>query len=270
MIESVARTLDASTGTPLRSAAERASHARLPNYTAVMADELDRASRREDERVVAITAGMPTGTGVAAFGERSPTRIYDVGIAEQHAMTLATGMALAGQRPFVALYSTFLQRAFDQVVHDVCQNDAPVVIGIDRAGLVGEDGTSHQGMFMLPALRQLPNLVIAAPRDEQQLRRLAAHRVRPAAPVRHPVSARCGFGLPAVDPVPVEVGRGETLREGSRHPHRRLRAHRGARHGGRRCDSRAEGWSVGVMDARFAEPLDHELIPRAPAASDSS
>ncbi len=170
-------------------AQERATR-KIPNYTAVMSDELIRIAE-EDERVVAITAGMPTGTGVAAFGERFPQRTFDVGIAEQHAMTMAIGMALGGQRPFVALYSTFLQRAFDQVVHDVCQNDASVVIGIDRAGLVGEDGTSHQGMFTLSALRQLPNLVLAAPRDEQELRRLLRTAFAPGASLCPAVPARC-------------------------------------------------------------------------------
>jgi 1-deoxy-D-xylulose-5-phosphate synthase len=231
---------------------------RAPNYTAVMSDELIRIAR-EDDRVVAITAGMPTGTGVAAFGEAFPGRTYDVGIAEQHAMTLATGLALAGQRPFVALYSTFLQRAFDQVVHDVCQNDVPVVVGIDRAGLVGEDGTSHQGMFMLAALRQLPNLVMAAPRDEQQLRRL----LRTAFAQEHPFAIQyprdSGFDLPAVDPEPVEVGSGEQLMEGrdililgfgpilARGQETAQALER-------------EGWSVGIVDARFVRPLDRELI----------
>ena len=164
-----------------------------------MADELVRIGR-EDPRVVAITAGMPTGTGLSKFGAAFPDRMYDVGIAEQHAVTLATGLALGGQRPFVALYSTFLQRAFDQVVHDVCQNDVPVVIGVDRAGLVGEDGTSHQGMFTLPAQRQLPNLVIASPRDEQQLRSL----LRTAFAQDHPFALHyprdAGFDLPDVEP----------------------------------------------------------------------
>ena len=164
-----------------------------------MADELVRIGR-EDPRVVAITAGMPTGTGLSKFGAAFPDRMYDVGIAEQHAMTLATGLALGGQRPFVALYSTFLQRAFDQVVHDVCQNDAPVVIGVDRAGLVGEDGTSHQGMFTLPAQLQLPNLVIASPRDEQQLRSL----LRTAFGQEHPFALHyprdAGLDLPDVEP----------------------------------------------------------------------
>ena len=238
--------------------ADERAQRKVPNYTAVMSEELVRIAE-EDERVVAITAGMPTGTGVAAFGARFPTRTFDVGIAEQHAMTMATGLALAGQRPFVALYSTFLQRAFDQVVHDVCQNDAPVVIGIDRAGLVGEDGTSHQGMFMLSALRQLPNLVLAAPRDEQQLRRL----LRTAFAQQHPFALQyprdAGFDLDPVEPELIEVGRGEILREGTDIViiglgpivDRGLAA----------ADQlEVAGWSVGVVDARFARPLDQELI----------
>ena len=230
----------------------------MPNYTAVMAAELLRIAE-EDERVVAITAGMPTGTGVATFGERFPDRVYDVGIAEQHAMTLAAGLAIAGQRPFVALYATFLQRAFDQVVHDVCQNDVPVVIGIDRAGLVGEDGTSHQGMFTLAALRQLPNLVMAAPRDEQELRRL----LRTAFAQDHPFAIQyprdAGFDLPPVEPLPLPVGRGELLREGTDI----LIVGLGpivARGLAVAEALESEGWSVAVIDARFALPLDADLI----------
>jgi 1-deoxy-D-xylulose-5-phosphate synthase len=241
------------------SAGERASAARqVPNYTAVMAAELLRIAD-EDERVVAITAGMPTGTGVATFGERYPDRIFDVGIAEQHAMTMAAGLAIAGQRPFVALYATFLQRAFDQVVHDVCQNDVPVVIGIDRAGLVGEDGTSHQGMFTLAALRQLPNLVMAAPRDEQELRRL----LRTAFAQEHPFAIQyprdAGFDLPAVEPLPVPVGRGELLREGADIVIVGL-GPIVARGLAVAEALEAEGWSVAVVDARFAVPLDRDLI----------
>jgi 1-deoxy-D-xylulose-5-phosphate synthase len=238
--------------------AQERSQRKVPNYTAVMSDELVRIAA-QDERVVAITAGMPTGTGVAAFGQRFPERTFDVGIAEQHAMAMAVGLALAGQRPFVALYSTFLQRAFDQVVHDVCQNDAPVVIGIDRAGLVGEDGTSHQGMFTLTALRQLPNLVLAAPRDEQQLRRL----LHTAFAQEHPFALQyprdAGFGLEAVEPELIEVGRGEVLRQGSDIViiglgpiiDRGLTAAE---------QLTAKGWSVGVVDARFARPIDSQLI----------
>jgi 1-deoxy-D-xylulose-5-phosphate synthase len=148
-----------------------AARSKPPSYTKVAVGELIELARN-DARILAITAGMPTGTGLSKFEAAFPGRMYDVGISEQHALTTATGLALAGMRPYVALYSTFLQRAFDQLVHDACQNDAPVVIGVDRAGLVGEDGTSHQGMFAIPAQRQLPNLVIASPKDEQELRRL--------------------------------------------------------------------------------------------------
>ena len=126
---------DAASPTP-----EPAAPKKNPNYTAVFAAELIDAAR-EDRRIVGITAGMPTGTGMSKLAEVFPERVFDVGIAEQHAVTLATGLAMGGMRPVVALYSTFLQRAFDQTVHDVCQNDQPVILAVDRAGLVGEDGT---------------------------------------------------------------------------------------------------------------------------------
>jgi 1-deoxy-D-xylulose-5-phosphate synthase len=174
-------------------------------------------------------------------------------------MTLATGLAMGGMRPVVALYSTFLQRAFDQTVHDVCQNDQPVMIAVDRAGLVGEDGTSHQGMFTLPAQRQLPNLVIASPRDEQELRSL----LHTALAQEHPFALHYprdpGFGLPPAEPALLPVGRGEILSEG-----RDLlfvgfgpivaRAQEAA------ATLESEGWSVGVINARFAKPLDRQLI----------
>ncbi len=235
-----------------------AAKSKPPNYTAVLAGELI-AIGQDDPRVVAITAGMPTGTGLSKFQAAFPDRFYDVGIAEQHAITLATGLALGGRRPFVALYSTFLQRAFDQVVHDVCQNDQAVVIGVDRAGLVGEDGTSHQGMFTIPAQRQLPNLIVASPSDEQELRRL----LRTAFGQEHPFALHyprdAGFDLPAVDADPIPVGRGEVLREGSEvllvgfGPIVR----RALEVAEQLSD---EGWSVGVVNARFAKPLDAELI----------
>ncbi|MFI5293212.1 MAG: transketolase C-terminal domain-containing protein, partial [Candidatus Limnocylindrales bacterium] len=202
---------------------------------------------------------MPTGTGVATFEERFPGRTFDVGIAEHHALTWAAGLAVAGQRPFVALYSTFLQRAFDQVVHDVCQNDAPVVIGIDRAGLVGEDGTSHQGMFTLSALRQLPNLVMAAPRDEHELRRLLRTAFGQAHPFAIQYPRDPGLGVPEREPTPIEVGRGELLRDGRDI----LVIGYGPiiARGLAVADAlAAEGWSVGAIDARFARPLDANLI----------
>ncbi|MBX3032185.1 MAG: 1-deoxy-D-xylulose-5-phosphate synthase [Chloroflexi bacterium] len=241
------------------SDAQRAAERRKPRtYTAILSDELLRIGH-EDPRVVTITAGMPTGTGLARFGATFPGRMYDVGIAEQHAVTLATGLALGGMRPFVALYSTFLQRAFDQVVHDVCQNDAPVVLGIDRAGLVGEDGTSHQGMFTLATQRQLPNLVIASPRDEQQLRRLLRTAFTQDRPFALHYPRDPGFDVPEEQPDPIPVGTGERLRAGSEV----LVVGFGpiVARGLEVADRLAEdGWSVEVIDARFAKPLDRELI----------
>jgi 1-deoxy-D-xylulose-5-phosphate synthase len=231
-----------------------------PNYTSVAVSELIDIAQ-DDSRVVAITAGMPTGTGLSRFQAAFPDRMYDVGIAEQHAVTLATGLALGGLRPFVAIYSTFLQRAFDQLVHDVCQNDQPVVIGVDRAGLVGEDGTSHQGMFAIPAQRQLPNLVVASPRDEQELRRL----MRTAFTQDHPFALHYprdpGFDLPALEPAPIPVGEAELLRPGNEI----LVVGFGpiVMRGMDVADAlAADGWSVAVINARFAKPLDRDLISR--------
>ncbi len=237
-----------------------AARSKPPSYTSVMTRELISLAR-SDPRIVAITAGMPTGTGLAKFAAEFPNRMFDVGIAEQHAVTMATGLAIAGLRPYVAIYSTFLQRAFDQLVHDVCQNDQPVVIGVDRAGLVGEDGTSHQGMFGLPAQRQLPNLVIASPKDEQELRRL----LHTAFGQEHPFALYYprdpGRDLADVEPLPIPVGQAELLRDGKEilivgfGPI----VMRGLEVAERLA---ADGWSVGVVNARFAKPLDRDLIVR--------
>jgi 1-deoxy-D-xylulose-5-phosphate synthase len=172
---------------------------------------------------------------------------------------MASGMAIGGMRPVVALYSTFLQRAFDQTVHDVCQNDLPVLLAVDRAGLVGEDGTSHQGMFAIPAQRQLPYLIVASPKDEQELRSL----LRTAFSQEHPFALHYprdpGFGLPSVAPKAIRVGQAEVLREGADilfvgFGPITMRAVEVA-------DSMAaDGWSVGVVNARFAKPLDRQLI----------
>jgi len=238
--------------------AAEATRARTPSYTAHFSAELV-AAARDDRRIVAITAGMPTGTGLQAFAAEFPDRFVDVGIAEQHAVALAAGLALGGQRPVVALYSTFLQRAFDQVVHDVCQNDAPVLIAVDRAGLVGEDGTSHQGIFTLPAQLQLPHLVVASPRDEQELRAM----VRTALACDHPFALHYprdpGQGVPAREPNPLPIGRGEVLCEGSDV----LLVGFGpivARAAEVAETLAAEGISVGLVNARFAKPLDRQLI----------
>ena len=247
-----------SNGDAMPPAAKPDAPKKHPNYTSVFADELV-ALAADDRRIVGITAGMPTGTGMAKFAAAFPERAIDVGIAEQHAMTMAAGLALGGMRPVVAIYSTFLQRAFDQTVHDVCQNDLPVVIAVDRAGLVGEDGTSHQGMFTIPAQRQLPYLVIASPKDEQELRAL----VHTAIDQDHPFALHYprdpGFGLPPVDPAVIPVGRGEVIREGrdvlfvgfGPIVMRAITA----------ADAlERDGWSVGIINARFAKPLDRQLI----------
>jgi 1-deoxy-D-xylulose-5-phosphate synthase len=228
------------------------------NYTAHFADELI-AAAAEDRRIVAITAGMPTGTGLNRFQAAYPDRFIDVGIAEQHAVTLATGLALGGQRPVVAIYSTFFQRAFDQTVHDVCQNDQPVLLACDRAGLVGEDGTSHQGMFTIPAQRSLPHLIVASPKDEQELRSM----VRTALAQDHPFALHYprdpGFDVPAALPRVLPVGQGELVRDGRDI----LVVGFGpiVARGVEAADAlAAEGWSVAVINARFAKPLDRQLI----------
>jgi 1-deoxy-D-xylulose-5-phosphate synthase len=235
-----------------------ASTPKNPSYTSVFVAELIELAKA-DKRIVAITAGMPTGTGLSKFQAAFPNRFHDVGIAEQHAVTMASGLAIGGMRPVVALYSTFLQRAFDQTVHDVCQNDLPVLLAVDRAGLVGEDGTSHQGMFMIPAQRQLPYLVIASPKDERELRSL----LRTAMSQEHPFALHYprdpGLGLPSIKPETIPVGQGEVLREG-----RDLLfvgfgpiVQRALEVADRLA---ADGWSVGVVNARFAKPLDRQLI----------
>ena len=235
-----------------------ASTPKNPSYTAIFSTELIELAKTDD-RIVAITAGMPTGTGLAKFQASFPRRFHDVGIAEQHAVTMASGMAIGGMRPVVALYSTFLQRAFDQTVHDVCQNDLPVLLAVDRAGLVGEDGTSHQGMFAIPAQRQLPYLVIASPKDEQELRAL----VRTAFGQEHPFALHYprdpGFGLPSVEPKAIPVGKAEVIREGDDilfvgFGPITMRAVEVA------DELARDGWSVGVVNARFAKPLDRQLL----------
>ena len=235
-----------------------ASTPRNPSYTSVFVTELIELAK-DDPRIVAITAGMPTGTGLSKFQAAYPDRFQDVGIAEQHAVTMAAGLAIGGMRPVVALYSTFLQRAFDQTVHDVCQNDLPVLLAVDRAGLVGEDGTSHQGMFAIPAQRQLPYLIVASPKDEQELRSLLHTALGQAHPFALHYPRDPGFGLPPIEPHEIPVGQAEVLRGGEDILFvgfgpivmRALEA----------ADALADdGWSVGVVNARFAKPLDRQLI----------
>ena len=231
-----------------------------PAYTRVFADALIEEARRDD-KIVAITAAMPSGTGLDLFGKEFPTRTFDVGIAEQHAVTFAAGLATEGYKPFCAIYSTFLQRGYDQIVHDVAIQRLPVRFALDRAGLVGADGPTHAGSFDLAYLGCLPNFVIMAASDEAELKHMVATAVaiddRPCA-FRYPRGEGVGVEMPAVG-VPLEIGRGRIVREGSKIALLSL----GTRLA--ECLKAAEllgamGLSTTVADARFAKPLDANLI----------
>jgi 1-deoxy-D-xylulose-5-phosphate synthase len=231
-----------------------------PTYTRVFADAL-LAEAERDDRVVAITAAMPSGTGLDRFAKRFPERFFDVGIAEQHAVTFAAALAAEGLIPFAAIYSTFLQRAYDQVVHDVALQGLPVRFAIDRAGLVGADGATHAGSFDLSFLGCLPGMVIMAPADEAELMHMVATATalgdRPSA-FRYPRGEGTGVALPARGEV-LDLGRGRVLREGSSVAILSL----GTRLGEalRAADElAARGLSATVADARFAKPIDTALV----------
>jgi 1-deoxy-D-xylulose-5-phosphate synthase len=233
-----------------------------PSFTRVFADSLI-AEARKDKRVVAITAAMPDGTGLDLFGKEFPDRTFDVGIAEQHAVTFAAGLATEGLKPFCALYSTFLQRAYDQVVHDVAIQKLPVRFAIDRAGLVGADGPTHAGSFDLAYLGCLPDFVIMAAADEAELVHMVATAAaiddRPSA-FRYPRGEGTGAERPE-EGVPLEIGKGRILREGSAvailsFGTRLSEAMKAA------DQLAAMGLSATVADARFMKPLDRDLIAR--------
>ncbi len=189
---------------------------KAPTYTRVFADSLV-AEAKKDDKIVAITAAMPDGTGLDVFGKAFPERTFDVGIAEQHAVTFAAGLATEGLKPFAAIYSTFLQRAYDQVVHDVAIQRLPVRFAIDRAGLVGADGPTHAGSFDITYLACLPGFVLMAAADEAELVHMVATAAaiddRPSA-FRYPRGEGVGVPLPA-EGVPLEIGKGRIVREGS-------------------------------------------------------
>jgi 1-deoxy-D-xylulose-5-phosphate synthase len=236
-----------------------------PTYTAVFAKALI-AEAQADNSVVAINAAMPSGTGLDSFEQHFPTRSFDVGIAEQHAVTFAAGLAAEGLKPFCAIYSTFLQRGYDQLVHDVALQNLPVRFAIDRAGLVGADGATHAGSFDLAYLCCLPNMTVMAPADEAELMHMvataAAHDSGPIA-VRFPRGEGTGVALPERGQV-LPIGKGRMLREGSDVALLSL--------GPRLAPALAaadllaeQGISVSVADARFAKPLDTDLIRRLAA-----
>lgn len=231
-----------------------------PTYTRVFADSLIQAAEKDD-KIVAITAAMPDGTGLDLFGKRFPERTFDVGIAEQHAVTFAAGLATEGFKPFVAIYSTFLQRAYDQVVHDVAIQKLPVRFALDRAGLVGADGATHAGSFDIAYLGCLPDFVIMAAADEAELMHMVATQVaiddRPSA-LRYPRGEGVGIELPT-EGVELEIGKGRIMRQGSKVALLSL----GTRLGEclRAADQLAGfGLPATVVDARFAKPLDTALI----------
>lgn len=229
-----------------------------PTFTEVFGETLMDLAER-DARIVAITAAMADGTGLGGFAARFPRRFIDVGIAEQHAVTLAAGLAAQGLRPVVAIYSTFLQRAYDQIIHDVALQGLPVIFCLDRAGLVGEDGETHHGVFDLSYLRTIPGLTIMVPRNENMLRSMLYTAVNLEGPVAIRYPRGRGIGVPREEPVAIPVGRGEELRKGRDATvlavgpvvYKALEA----------AESLAQfGFSVGVVDARFVHPLDEELI----------
>lgn len=244
---------DPDTGVAQKSVSE------VPSYTQVFGDTLVRLAQ-ENKNIAAITAAMPDGTGLVEFRNKFPDRFYDVGICEQHAVTFAAGLALEGIRPVVTIYSTFLQRAYDQVLHDVCLQDLPVVFALDRGGIVGEDGETHQGLFDLSYLRSLPNMVIMAPKDEDELRHMLYTALEHPGPIalRYPRGQGLGVHFaPALRRIP--IGKAEVVREGedllivaigaSVAPS--LQAAE---------ELEKQGYQATVVNARFVKPLDDNLI----------
>jgi len=242
-----------STGEPLNSES-------APSFSGVFGEALVKIAGM-DKKVVAITAAMGEGTGLRGFSKRYPDRFFDVGIAEQHAVTFASGLAVSGLKPVVAIYSTFLQRAYDQVYHDVCLMDLPVVFALDRAGIVPDDGPTHQGVNDIAYLRHMPNMIVCAPRDENELQ----HMMWSALSYGHPVSIRFpkarGLGVPMDEAFrTIPVGRSEVLKEG-----RDLVLAFGnmvypALAAARLLEN--EGLSLAVVNARFVKPLDEDILLR--------
>ena len=233
-----------------------------PTYTEVFGQTLVKLAA-ENPNITAITAAMPGGTGLKVFAEKFPNRYFDVGIAEEHAVTLAAGMAAAGKRPVAAIYSTFAQRAYDQLLHDVCLQNLPVTLCLDRAGLVGDDGPTHHGVFDLSYLRMMPNMTVMAPKDENELRRMliTALSLDGPAALRYPRGTAAG--VPLTDDVqPIPLGKGEILREGGDVCFLAV--------GSMTANAlqaaellAADGIAAEVVNMRFVKPLDRELLLEA-------
>lgn len=252
---------------PFDAAGQPLKKAGAPSFTDVFAEALGQHMAR-DERVVAVTAAMPDGTGLAQVARRFPDRVFDVGIAEAHAVTFAAAMAAGGLRPVVAIYSTFLQRALDSVIHDVCLQNLPVTFAIDRAGLVGGDGATHQGAFDLAYLRAVPNLVLMAPSDENELRSALATALEHPGPLalRFPRGAGPG-AVPEPVPRQIPVGESRIAHRAAVQPDATVLALGPSAHDAARAarSLEAEGIHVTVVDARFAKPLDARAILEAAA-----
>jgi 1-deoxy-D-xylulose-5-phosphate synthase len=232
-----------------------------PSYTEVFGKTLMELARK-DERIVAVTAAMPEGTGLQAFSEAFPERFVDVGIAEQHAITFAAGLATEGLRPVVAIYSTFLQRAYDQILHDVCLEAHPVVFAMDRGGIVGEDGPTHHGLFDLSYLRNLPNMVVMAPKDENELRHMLGTAVNHPGPIAFRYPRGCGVGVPLDDEIQaLPIGKGEVLTTGNDVVILAVGVTVTAALEAAK-QLKDESISATVVNCRFVKPLDVELITR--------
>ncbi len=230
-----------------------------PSYTEVFGNTITELAEKDD-KIIAISAAMVSGTGLKKFAEEFPDRLFDVGISEQHAVTFAAGLASEGMRPVVAVYSTFFQRAFDQIIHDICLPNLPVTLAIDRGGVVGDDGPSHHGVFDLSYLRFIPNIIVMSPKDEEELQHMlftAIHHNGPAA-VRYPRGSGCGVAL-ANQFKKLEIGRGELMLEGEdvlllpigNRVYPALEAAGGLK---------KVGINAAVINPRFIKPLDAELI----------
>jgi len=230
-------------------------------YTEVFGRTVVRLAH-DDERVVAITGAMTTGTGLVEFSRQYPDRFFDVGIAEQHAVTLAAGLAVEGMRPVVTIYSTFLQRAFDQVVHDVCLQNLPVVFALDRGGLVGDDGPTHQGAFDLSYLRMIPNIVVAAPKDENELQHLLKSAVDHSGPIAVRYPRGTGTGCPLDQELKsIPIGKGEVVKDGD--DVTLLAIGNMVQVAVEAAETLAtKGINAAVINARFIKPLDIDLITR--------